>query len=147
METLKDKITVMTDYTQIISQDTKDIYKIHSLPLKQYNSYECGYIMQDGTLINCDPYQHNNLMFELCKYGDLIDLWDFFVTKILFNDENKKMRFTVDQLSYYDVFAIIYLGWVKVAAYHTHNNNNEYDWKYITCRNLTEAQTNILFKQ
>ena len=146
METLKDKITVMTDYPQIISQDIKNIYTIHKLPLKKYSSYNCGYIMQDGTLISCEPYRHNNLMWELCKFGDLIDLWDFFVSKILFNKENEKIRFTGDQLSYYDVFAIVYLGWVKVAAYHT-DNSNELNWKYITCRNLTEAQTNVLFKQ
>ena len=40
----------------------------------------------------------------------------------------------------------LYLGWVKVAAYYT-DNSNELNWKYITCRNLTEAQTNVLFKQ
>ena len=27
------------------------------------------------------------------------------------------------------------------------DNSNELNWKYITCRNLTEAQTNVLFKQ
>ena len=48
METLKDKITVMTDYPQIISQDIKNIYTIHKLPLKKYSSYNCGYIFYDG---------------------------------------------------------------------------------------------------
>lgn len=150
MESILDKITVMSDYNDIINKGVKNIYKIHNLPLKKYGSYNCGYIMQDGTCVSCEPYQHVNMLGDLIYYGELNDFYLKF-NKIM----SSKSLMSYGNLSNFDAFVLIYLGWIKITAYADSSSYNKttknsklwsYDWSYITVRNLTESQTNIIFK-
>lgn len=143
-------IHVMNDIESIVNNNIRNIYKIHNLPLKKYGSYNCGYVMQDGTCVSCEPYQHVNMLGDLIYYGELNDVYNEFSKTCL-----SKSLMSYGNLSNFDAFALIYLGWIKITAYadsssynKTTNNSKlwSYDWSYITVRNLTEAQTNIIFK-
>lgn len=143
----------MNDIDNILNKKIQDIYTIHKLPLKKYGSYCCGYISGDGKCYECEPYGHTDMMYLLTHGGELTDEYEKYVIDT--QKRHNRMLLSYGRLSSFDAFALIYLGWIKIVAYadsDTCRNQIKnmrlwtYDWSYVTVRDLTEAQTNIIFK-
>lgn len=129
-----------------------DTIKIVSLKGKKYSAHQCGYVAPDGTYYKCQPYQHIDLLGNMCRYGQFKDIWWAFYEKC---DDEDISAGQLGTYSDFDLFVMVELGWVKIAAYMTrdeHNNNTTienawYDWKMERVYNLTPAQIDAIYKK
>lgn len=148
---MKDK-----NYKFIHEQTLKDInydtIKIVNLRGKKYSAHQCGYVTPSGTYFTCQPYHHLHLLENMFRYGEFKDMWKAFYEKC--SEENIEAC-NLGTYSDFDLFAMVELGWVKIAAYMSHNEHNNsttienawYDWKMERVYDLTPAQIDAIYKK
>lgn len=136
----------------ILHQDTyenfaKDL-KESNLAGHRYGVHPCGYITPSGTLFECAPYRHMDLLEGyLLHDGYYKELYEEFLDYYLGNCKQDTRNF-----SDYDRFVMCELGWVKIAAYAKSGSEGDmenwsYDYILIRTRELTTEQSDVIFQK
>ena len=121
---------------------------IHETPLSghDYTSHKCGYVTPGGTMLECEPYHHIDLLSSLVN-RTYKDWWHDF--KDLCDDIDAVWDSNI--VSIYETFFMVELGWVKVEAYIQPGQGSmmmedfKYDWKAVWIYPLTPEQSSVVY--
>ena len=134
-----------TDKYKTFRQDLVEV----ELSGHRYGLHPCGYITPSGTVFQCEPYGHMDMLERFFVYTDKDDIY-----RQLFEEYQKYcFKNNIDEsnnYSIYDEFALVELGWVKIAAYGVPGsegpmNTWDYNFHLIRTRELTPEQIAIVY--
>ena len=133
----------MITHAETLKDLRADIFKTSQLHGLSKNIRKCGYVTPSGNFFECPVYGHFELLERLFLRGSYKDLFQEFRKWCSDNRVDPYLEYS----TMYDVFALVELEWVKIAAYspYRHGSLSEYDWQMVRVYDLTPQQTNFIF--
>lgn len=134
-----------TDRYSTFRQDLVEV----ELPGHRYGSHPCGYVTPSGTVFECEPYGHMDMLegyFVRTGHDDFYrQLFEEYQDYCFRNDVHESNNYSM-----YDEFALVEMGWVKIAAYGVPGSSGpmetwDYNYYLIRTRELTPEQISVIY--
>lgn len=136
------------EHRDLLEHMRYDDLHITELDGHAYNAHRCGYVTPKGTFFDCEPYHHIDMLRDFVE-GSYKELFDAFMERYMKLEHRADINHSI-----YDMFFMVEMEWVKIAAYLAHNTENSiagpaenktYDWKVERFFDLTPEQTAVIY--
>ena len=140
-------MTWILQHRAMLEDITYDMVHENTLPGTAFTAHKCGYVSPSGTLLECNPYNHIDLLNRLTKFnGSFHDMFEAFQDRC--DEADIELGRVV---SFAESFFMVEMEYAKIAAYIRPNQGSktmeefEYDWKVEWIYPLTPQQTAVIY--